>query len=364
MGARDLNTPQDFTVIVLLVDDQPIIGEAVRRALAGMPDIVFHFCDDPAAAMSVAARIRPTVILQDLVMPGIDGITLVRRYREGPLTANTPIIVLSTKDDPELKSQAFAAGANDYLIKLPNAIELIARLRHHSTTYLYRQQRDEAYRALHESQRQLVEINLELQRLTNVDGLTGLSNRRHLNECLELQWKIAIREQSKCSILMIDVDNFKRYNDTYGHLAGDDVLKQIAAEIQNTFRRPTDISARFGGEEFMVLLSDTDAESAGRLADGLCKRVANLGIAHSESPPMKRVTVSIGVASTIPQHGESQLTLIALADQALYKAKQLGKNQVLVAELPLPPPIEFFRRKEGLAEERVESGHDASIEMT
>jgi two-component system chemotaxis family response regulator WspR len=352
MPPRDQKIPQDFTVIVLLVDDQPMIGEAVRRALSGHPDIVFHYCDDPAAAVSVAGRLQPTVILQDLVMPGIDGITLVRRYREGPLTADTPIIVLSTKEDPKIKSEAFAAGANDYLVKLPDSIELIARLRHHSTTYLYRRQRDEAYRALRESQRQLVEINLELQRLSNVDGLTGLNNRRHLNESLELQWKLAVREQSHFSILMVDVDNFKRYNDTYGHLAGDDVLKQIATEIGSSFRRPTDISARFGGEEFMVLLPDTDAEAARRLADGLCKRVAGLEITHRESPPVNLVTVSIGVASTIPQHGESQLALIAFADKALYEAKRLGKNRALMADFPVPPPNAGSGGSEGPSADR------------
>ena len=304
MRPEDPDAQQDFTVIVLLVDDQPIIGEAVRRALAGQPDIVFHYCDDAATALSVAGRIKPTVILQDLVMPGMDGLTLVRRYRADRRTADTPIIVLSTKDDPKVKSDAFAAGANDYLVKLPDTIELIARLRHHSTSYLYRQQRDEAYRALRESQRQLVEINLELQRLTNVDGLTGLSNRRNFNDYLELQWKSAVREQSHFSILMIDVDNFKLYNDTYGHLAGDDVLKHVATSIQATFRRPTDIAARFGGEEFIVLLSDTETKAARALGDRLCKRVAELHITHSQSPP-RIVTVSIGGASTRPQFGDS-----------------------------------------------------------
>jgi two-component system, chemotaxis family, response regulator WspR len=331
MYTDDLNVPQDHSVIVLLVDDQPMIGEALRRALASQPDIIFHYCDDPATAVSVAGSIKPTVILQDLVMPGIDGLTLVRRYRADPLTADIPIIVLSTKEDASVKSDAFAAGANDYLVKLPDAIELIARLRHHSTTYLYRQQRDEAYRALRESQRQLVEINLELQRLTNVDGLTGLSNRRSLNEYLELQWRQAVREQAPFSILMIDVDNFKRYNDTYGHLAGDDVLKKIATAIQATFRRPTDIAARFGGEEFILLLSATEASATQFLGDALCKRVADLRIAHSESPPLKRVTVSIGGASTIPQHGDSALALIDSADKALYEAKRLGKNRIIMA---------------------------------
>jgi two-component system chemotaxis family response regulator WspR len=334
MDSDEILTPQDFTVIVLLVDDQPIIGEAVRRALSGQPDIIFHYCDDPAAALSIAGRIRPSVILQDLVMPGVDGITLVRRFRADPLTADTPIIVLSTKDDPNVKSEAFAAGANDYLVKLPDAIELIARLRHHSATYLYRRQRDEAYRALRESQRQLVETNLELQRLTNLDGLTGLSNRRNFNECLDLYWKIGVRDQSPLSILMIDVDNFKRYNDTYGHLAGDDALKQIATAILATFRRPTDIKARFGGEEFIVLLSDTQPEPAQALGHSLCKRVADLRMSTSESPSIKQVTVSIGGASAIPQHGESGVALIDIADKALYEAKRLGKNQIVMGARP------------------------------
>jgi two-component system, chemotaxis family, response regulator WspR len=337
MHTADLNVPQDFRVIVLLVDDQPMIGEAVRRALASQPDIIFHYCDDPATALSVAGRIKPTVILQDLVMPGIDGLTLVRRYRADPLTADIPIIVLSTKEDASVKSEAFAAGANDYLVKLPDAIELIARLRHHSTTYLYRQQRDAAYRALHESQRQLVEINLELQRLTNVDGLTGLSNRRSLNEFLELQWRQAVREQSPFSILMIDVDNFKPYNDTYGHLAGDDVLKKIAVALQTIFRRPTDIAARFGGEEFIMLLSATEASAAHCLGEALCQRVANLRIAHSGSPPLNRVTVSIGGACTLPQHGDSAVALIDIADKALYEAKRLGKNRIVMADPIIAP---------------------------
>ena len=335
MGTDELITPQDLTIIVLLVDDQPIIGEAVRRALSGHPDIIFHYCDDPAAALSVAGRIKPTVILQDLVMPGVDGLTLVRRFRADPLTADTPIIVLSTKDDPLVKSDAFAAGASDYLVKLPDAIELIARLRHHSATYVYRQQRDEAYRALHESQRQLVEMNLELQRLTNLDGLTGLSNRRNLNEHLDLYWKVAVREQSPFSILMIDVDNFKQYNDTYGHLAGDDALKQIATAISATFRRPTDIAARFGGEEFIVLLTDTPAEPARDLGDALCKRVANLRMTTSESVPVKQVTVSIGGAFTIPQRGDSGVALIEVADKALYQAKRRGKNQIVMGCQPV-----------------------------
>src|SRR5579863_9857396 len=144
----------EYHVMVLLVDDQAMVCEAVRRALANQPDIDFHYCADPAEAIVVANQIKPTVILQDLVMPGIDGLTLVNRFRNNPPTHETPIIVLSTNETPQAKSQCFAAGANDYLVKLPDKVELIARLRYHSKAYVNQLQRDEAYRALRESQQQ------------------------------------------------------------------------------------------------------------------------------------------------------------------------------------------------------------------
>ncbi|MFI4914730.1 MAG: response regulator, partial [Steroidobacterales bacterium] len=155
--------PNDYRIRVLLVDDQAMIGEAVRRALAQQPDLEFRYCSSSAEAIEVAAKYRPTVIFQDLVMPGADGLTLVRQYRDNPLTKDIPIIVLSTKEEPAAKSEAFALGANDYLIKLPDAVELIARIRYHSRAYLNQLQRDAAHTALHDSQRKLIEINSELQ---------------------------------------------------------------------------------------------------------------------------------------------------------------------------------------------------------
>jgi len=152
----------DYHVMVLLIDDQAMVCEAVRRALANQSDIDFHYCADPAEAVVVANQIKPTVILQDLVMPGIDGLTLVGRFRANAATRETPIVVLSTNDNPQVKSQCFAAGANDYLVKLPDKVELIARLRYHSKGYVNQLQRDEAYRALRESQQQLVESNTSL----------------------------------------------------------------------------------------------------------------------------------------------------------------------------------------------------------
>jgi sigma-B regulation protein RsbU (phosphoserine phosphatase) len=142
-------------VTVLLIDDQPMIGEAVRRMLAGEPDIVFHYCRDAAKALDEAHRVQPTVILQDLVMPEIDGLTLVKMFRAHEPTRETPMIVLSTKEEPIVKAEAFALGANDYIVKLPDRLELLARIRYHSKGYINLLQRNEAYHALLESQRRL-----------------------------------------------------------------------------------------------------------------------------------------------------------------------------------------------------------------
>jgi sigma-B regulation protein RsbU (phosphoserine phosphatase) len=142
-------------VTVLLIDDQPMIGEAVRRMLAGEPDIVFHYCRDAAKALDEAHRVQPTVILQDLVMPEIDGLTLVKTFRANEPTRETPLIVLSTKEEPTVKAEAFALGANDYIVKLPDRLELLARIRYHSKGYINLLQRNEAYDALLESQRRL-----------------------------------------------------------------------------------------------------------------------------------------------------------------------------------------------------------------
>jgi signal transduction histidine kinase len=152
----------DYHVMVLLVDDQAMVCEAVRRALANQADIDFHYCADAREALLLANQIRPTVILQDLVMPGLDGLSLVTQFRLNPATRDTPIIVLSTNENPQVKGQAFALGANDYLVKLPDKIELIARIRYHSRAFLNVLQRDAAYRALRESQQQLIESNAAL----------------------------------------------------------------------------------------------------------------------------------------------------------------------------------------------------------
>ena len=314
--------------MVLLVDDQAMIGEAVRRGLAHEENIDFHFCADPHQAIAQAIRIKPTVILQDLVMPGLDGLTLVREYRNHPATQNIPIIVLSTKEDPLIKSAAFSAGANDYLVKLPDNIELVARIRYHSRSYMTLLQRDAAYRALRVSQQQLLDTNLVLQRLMNSDGLTGLSNRRHFDEYLELEWRRAMRDQTQLSLLMIDVDFFKTYNDSFGHVEGDEALRKVAASIREASSRPSDLPARYGGEEFALVLPSTSPGGARLVAEKLRMAVAALKIPHIAPAEGASLTISIGLSTMTPVQGTDCRQLIMAADKGLYTAKNNGRNQV------------------------------------
>lgn len=150
----------EYPIVVLLVDDQIIVAEAVRRMLEDVPEITLHYCGDSDKAIATAAEVRPTVILQDLVMPHIDGLSLVKYYRANPATKDIPLIVLSVKEDPKIKAQAFALGVNDYMVKLPDKVELIARIRHHSAAYIRLLERNYAYEKLEESQRHLhAELN-------------------------------------------------------------------------------------------------------------------------------------------------------------------------------------------------------------
>jgi two-component system chemotaxis family response regulator WspR len=316
-------------IIVLLVDDQQIIAEAVRRALSSQEDIEFHCCQDPSKAINLAAEINATVILQDLVMPEIDGLMMVRYFRVNKATAQIPIIVLSTKEDATIKSEAFQLGANDYLVKLPETIELIARIRYHSQAYITQLERDAAFRALEESREQLAEANRALQKLSSLDGLTGIANRRTFDETLSKEWNRAVRDQKPLGLIMLDIDFFKLYNDYYGHQGGDDCLKKVAKGLEAAINRDADFLARYGGEEFSAILPDTDIQGAVKVAEEMRQSIKSLRIEHANSKISDIVSISIGVASMIPQNDTEPETLIAAADQALYKAKEEGRDRII-----------------------------------
>jgi two-component system chemotaxis family response regulator WspR len=329
-GAQRLIDDSDS--VVLLVDDQLMVGEMVRRALANEPNIVFHFCSEAAVAVMTAQRIAPTIILQDLVMPGIEGLTLVREYRALEETRHTPVIVLSTREDPITKRDAFAVGANDYIVKLPDKIELIARIRYHSQACLSRRQRDAAYAALQESQRQLMAANIELLRLSNVDGLTGLNNRRRFDECAATEWRRALRERMTVGLLLIDVDQFKAYNDAHGHLAGDDLLRRIGEAIRGCCRLPQDLPSRYGGDEFAVLLPGIEVSALREVGERLRQAVQDLKIERGSACSPQYATLSIGGAVATPAEEDGLFNFIAIADRNLYEAKAKGRNKSVVSE--------------------------------
>jgi two-component system, chemotaxis family, response regulator WspR len=322
-----------YPIIVMLVDDQPFVAEAIRQQLEEDVEINFHYCASPEQAISTALEIRPTVILLDLMMPDVDGLALLRYFRANPDVRDVPVIVLSSRGEATVKADAFDAGANDYLIKLPDRIEMIARIRYHSNAYIMKLQRDEAYRALRESQKRLAETNLELLRLVNVDSLTGLANRRHFDESLHIEWKRAARNGVPLSVMMLDIDYFKSYNDTYGHLKGDEVLRKVAEIIQKSVLRPADQASRYGGEEFVVILPETPAAGASRLAEEIRKNVEALNITHLGSEIGPFLTISIGIASVVPSGEDTPLSLVNQADAALYQAKERGRNRVVESEV-------------------------------
>jgi len=326
--------PVPWPIMVMLVDDQPFVAATVRQQLVKEDDINFHYCQDPALAISTAEKIRPTVILLDFVMPEMDGLTLCRFFRAHPATRELPVIMLSSNDDPVTKAQAFAAGANDYIVKLPDRIELIARLRYHSNAYISKLQRDDAYRALRASQMKLEELNMHLLKLANRDSLTGIANRRNFDERFAEEWLRAVRTKHPISLIMFDIDLFKLYNDRFGHLEGDECLKKIAAAADGIASRPSDILARYGGEEFVILLPETDSSGAKMLAEKLRVEIEALHIPNPDSSVSPNITISLGVATTVPEADSTPNSdmLIRMADNAMYEAKHAGRNQVAVAQ--------------------------------
>lgn len=326
--------PVDRPLMVMLVDDQSFVAELLQRQLTNDKDINFHYCQDPSQAISTAEKIGPTVVLLDFNMPEIDGLTLCHFFRAHPATRDIPIIMLSSNDDPATKAAAFAAGANDYLVKLPDSIELIARLRYHSAAHINKLQRDDAYRALRASQMKLEELNMQLLKLANLDGLTGLVNRRHFDERFAEEWLRALRNRRPLTLIMFDVDLFKLYNDKFGHIEGDECLKRIARSAQEIFSRPADTVARYGGEEFIILLPETDSSGAIKVAEKFRADIENLHLPNPDSTVSPYVTISMGVTTTVPEANSEPDAHIKLVDEALYRAKNAGRNRLSVAVPP------------------------------
>jgi diguanylate cyclase (GGDEF)-like protein len=327
---------------ILIVDDSLESRLLIQRFLELEGYTAFLMAGSADEALrQLGADVSPAaapveLILMDLQLPGINGIEACRRLAGDERFRDIPVIVVTASSDSGALSAAFAAGAVDYLDKPVNSLELTARVR--SVLRLKREtdQRKARESELIEVTQRLAQANRELQRLSSLDGLTGISNRRRFDELLAQEWKRAARQGSLLSVVLVDIDYFKAYNDRYGHLAGDDCLKRVAVALRDTVRRPGEAVARYGGEEFVAILPGTDPEGARAVAESMRLAVEAIGLEHAASSASSRATVSLGAATTIPDPDSGSETLVAAADLALYEAKDGGRNRVCFRALTLP----------------------------
>ena len=293
---------------VLIVDDVSSNIQVLNQVLKGAYQILFATSGEKA--LELAVERQPDLILLDVMMPGMDGHEVCRRLKAEPLTEEIPVIFVTAMNDERDETEGLDLGAIDYITKPLSPPIVQARVRNH----LELKRRGDL-----------------LKRISLTDGLTGIANRRRFDEALEREWRRCRRHQAPLSLVLMDIDHFKAYNDRYGHLAGDDTLCRVAEALAAAVGRPGDLAARYGGEEFVCLLPETDREGAALIARHLADAVRALDLPH-EGNGAGRVTISLGVASRVPMEGEAPTTLVGAADQALYRAKEEGRDRVVTAD--------------------------------
>ena len=298
---------QDKRQTVLIVDDTVLNIQVLNEILQA--DYRVLFATSGREAIAVASESIPDIVLLDIMMSEMDGYEVCRELKKIPVIKEIPVIFITALSQVESETRGFELGAVDYITKPFNLNIVKLRLKNHLEL---KRQRD------------------ILSRLSHTDGLTGIPNRREFDSYLQREWFRALRSRKHLSILMMDVDFFKRYNDCYGHTPGDDCLKKVAASIHASLLRPADLAARYGGEEFACILPDTDGGGAKRLAQNILENIRMLKIRHEDSEVSEFVTVSIGMASMIPDKGTEPVELTRQADNALYNAKASGRNRVAV----------------------------------
>lgn len=320
---------------ILIVDDSPTNLQALFDFLMNAGFRVL-LAQDGESAILKATEISPDVILLDIIMPGIDGFETCRRLKANPSTQEIPVIFMTALAQTSVVVKGFELGAVDYITKPTQQEIVLTRVKTHLTIQkLQRSLQQQNWQLQQEiMQRRHAEValqnaNEELKRLATLDGLTQVANRRRFDEYLTKVWQILVRERLPLSLLMCDVDFFKRYNDSKGHQAGDECLQKVAQAMKHTVKRPADLVARYGGEEFVVVLPNTHAEGALVVAQKIQQTIAALALIHPESTISQYITLSIGVSCTIPSQQISPEALIAAADRALYQAKQLGRNRTV-----------------------------------
>lgn len=303
---------------ILLVDDTKTERLILTAYLEKLKHEVVH-AENGHQAIDLFRSKKPDLVLMDVIMPEMDGYEAARAIRKDE-SIWAPIIFLSGRVATDDIVAGIEAGGDDYLTKPVDyrileakmtAMQRISKMRHR----------------LLDVSTELESANSELKKLVNIDGLTGLANRRHLDKYLRVEIARSMRSGHQLAVVLCDVDFFKKYNDSFGHLKGDDCLKMVSKAMEAACKRTTDLVARYGGEEFAAILPDTSQENAGMVAEGMRLAVEELAMDHPESD-LKKVTISIGVFGCVPEDKDQAELMLQKADEALYVAKQSGRNQV------------------------------------
>lgn len=316
---------------ILIVDDSPPVLRLLQAILerAGYDDVI---CADCGAAALRSLGIEPSLppaskvdcVLLDIVMPGMDGIEVCRRIKAKPLYVDTPVIMVTVRDEVETLRDAFSAGAHDYITKPVREIELVARL--NSAISL---KNEIEVRKAHEAElvrmaERLAEANVLLEELTITDDLTKVGNRRYFTGCLDNEWRRSFRESDPLSVIIVSIDRFQEFNDQFGRNKGDECLKLIAQVLQISLRRTTDHLARYNDHQFAIVLPKTALIGAQTVAGHIRQSINDLQIRH----PHGLLTISQGVASVIPSGEMAIKNLLFLAEEAVARAQKVGGNQV------------------------------------
>ncbi len=306
-----LQDPANFSTLLdapagkarlLVVDDQPINIQVMHQIFAGQYQI--FMATSGQQALDFCRRTPPDLVLLDVVMPGMDGYEVCTTLKADSVTSNIPVIFVTAHTEAAQITRGLEVGAVDFISKPVNPAVVRARVK---------------------SQLTLKFQSDVMHKLVFLDGLTGVFNRRYFDQQLTIELARSARNQTPLALIMIDVDFFKRFNDRYGHQAGDDCLRTIAQTLKSTLHRPADLVARYGGEEFVCILPETPFSDAMGIAQELESKVHQQGISHADSDVASVVTVSLGVAGCSGNTPISSAMLITLADEQLYCAKNAGR---------------------------------------
>lgn len=297
--------PTDLSNLnILLVDDDKSHLRVYMESLSSLCRTSFS-CNVEDTMLSLQGT-KPDLIILDIMLGTQDGFELFNQIKANTRFSNTPIIFLSSMNDVSYKLKAYELGGVDYIEKAAPREEFYYRVRSHLLT---------------------IKREQELQECSFIDSLTGIANRRNFDDKFIQSWKRCVRADSQLSVMIVDTDDFSLYNNEYGHLKGDETLRKLAQIMQKMGHRGDDLVARFGGEEFILLLPECTEVGAEYIASCIVEGIEQLGIEHKQSPTSRYVTVSIGIATMRPQVNQSPHEIIQAADDALYQAKQNGKNQ-------------------------------------